>query len=171
MTETQVFLSLGANLGDRLQSVRHALTALRLEGISITRESSIYETEPQEIAQQPWFLNMAVECRTKLFPLQLLAALRRIEKTLGRDRTEAAIPKGPRLIDIDILLYGHAIIEAPELVVPHPRMMERRFVLAPLAEIAPALRHPVSGIFLRDQLDKIQGQLVRRFETSAEGRG
>lgn len=162
MTETQVFLSLGANLGDRLQNLQHALTALRLEGISIVRQSSLYETEPQDIAQQPWFLNIAVECRTKLLPLPLLNVLRRIEKTLGRDRTEAAIPKGPRLIDIDILFYGDTIIETPELVVPHPRMMERRFVLAPLAEIAPELRHPVSGTLLRDQLNKIQGQLVRK---------
>src|SRR6478672_13260702 len=150
MTETQVFLSLGANLDDRLQNLRHALTALPPEGISIVRQSSLYETEPQDIAQQPWFLNIAVECRTKLLPLPLLNVLRRIEKTLGRDRTEAAIPKGPRLIDIDILFYGDTIIETPELVVPHPRMMERRFVLAPLAEIAPELRHPVSGTLLRD---------------------
>jgi len=164
MQETQVFLSLGANLGDRPQNLEQAATQLSVEGISVTRESSIYETEPQEIEQQPWFLNIAVECRTKLFPLQLLAVLRRVEKTLGRDRTAAVIPKGPRLIDIDILLYGRAIIETPELVVPHPRMMERRFVLAPLVEIAPELRHPVSGLLLRDQLNRIQGQLVRRFE-------
>jgi 2-amino-4-hydroxy-6-hydroxymethyldihydropteridine diphosphokinase len=164
INDAQVFLSLGANLGDRSQNLRHALTALRDEGISITRESSNYETEPQEIEQQPWFLNIAVECRTKLFPLQLLAVLRRIEKTLGRDRTAAAIPKGPRLIDIDILLYGNAVIDTPELVVPHPRMMERRFVLAPLAEIAPELRHPVSGLLLRDQLNRIQGQAVRKLE-------
>jgi len=164
MQETQVFLSLGANLGDRPQNLEQAATQLSVEGISVTRESSIYETEPQEIEQQPWFLNIAVECRTKLFPLQLLAVLRRIEKTLGRDRTAAAIPKGPRLIDIDILLYGNAVIDTPELVVPHPRMMDRRFVLAPLAEIAPELRHPVSGLLLRDQLNRIQGQVVRKLE-------
>lgn len=164
INDAQVFLSLGANLGDRLQNLQDALTALHHEGISITRESSNYETEPQEIEQQPWFLNIAVECRTKLFPLQLLAVLRRIEKTLGRDRTAVAIPKGPRLIDIDILLYGNAVIDTPELVVPHPRMMERRFVLAPLAEIAPELRHPVSGLLLRDQLNRIQGQVVRKVE-------
>jgi 2-amino-4-hydroxy-6-hydroxymethyldihydropteridine diphosphokinase len=164
INDAQVFLSLGANLGDRLQNLRHALTALRLEGISITRESSIYETEPQEIQHQPWFLNIAVECRTKLFPLQLLAVLRHIEKTLGRDRTAAAISKGPRLIDIDILLYGNTVIDTPELVVPHPRMMDRRFVLAPMAEIAPELRHPVSGLLLRDQLNRIQGQVVRKVE-------
>jgi 2-amino-4-hydroxy-6-hydroxymethyldihydropteridine diphosphokinase len=164
INDAQVFLSLGANLGDRLQNLRHALTALRLEGISITRESSIYETEPQEIQHQPWFLNIAVECRTKLFPLQLLAVLRHIEKTLGRDRTAAAISKGPRLIDIDILLYGNTVIDTPELVVPHPRMMDRRFVLAPMAEIAPELRHPVSGLLLRDQLNRIEGQVVRKLE-------
>jgi 2-amino-4-hydroxy-6-hydroxymethyldihydropteridine diphosphokinase len=164
MGETQVFLSLGANLGDRRQNLRRALTALHVEGLSITHESAVYETEPQEIEQQPWFLNIAVECRTTLPPLQLLAVCRRVEKTLGRDRTAAVIPKGPRLIDIDILLYGRAIIETPELVVPHPRMMERRFVLAPLVEIAPELRHPVSGLLLRDQLNRIQGQLVRRLE-------
>ena len=164
MTDVDVFLSLGANLGDRLQNLQYALSALRSEGISITRESSVYETEPQEIGQQPWFLNMAVECRTRLLPLKILAAIRRIEKTLGRDRGAAAIPKGPRLIDIDILFYGRSVIETPDLVVPHPRMMERRFVLMPLTEIAADLRHPVSGILLREQLEKIQGQLVRRVE-------
>jgi len=163
MRETQVFLSLGANLGDRLQNIKAALTLLRAEGICITRESSIYETEPQELKQQPWFLNIAVECRTNSFPLQLLAVIRQVEKTLGRNRA-AAIPKGPRLIDIDILVYGGAVIDTPDLIVPHPRMMERRFVLAPLTEIAPDLRHPITSILLRDQLDKIQGQHVRRLE-------
>ncbi len=166
MAWTQVFLSLGANLGNREQNLRRALAQLRAEAVAITRESSLYETEPQDFAQQPWFLNMAVECSTNLLPLQCLAILRRIEKTLGRDRASSAVPKGPRLIDIDILLYGSAIIETPELVVPHPRMMQRRFVLAPLTEIAPDLRHPAGGALLRDQLDKIQGQLVRKLDRS-----
>jgi 2-amino-4-hydroxy-6-hydroxymethyldihydropteridine diphosphokinase len=107
---------------------------------------------------------MAVECRTKLFPLQLLSVIRGIERTLGRDRSGAAIPKGPRLIDIYILLYGHSVINTPDLVVPHPRMMQRRFVLAPLVEIAPELRHLATGILFREQLNKIEGQVVRRFD-------
>jgi 2-amino-4-hydroxy-6-hydroxymethyldihydropteridine diphosphokinase len=163
MSATQVYLSLGANMGDRAGNLRRAVAQLTEQGLTLTRESSLYETEPQELQQQPWFVNIAVECSTTLLPLEVLAVIHRIERELGRDRT-AAVPKGPRLIDIDILLYGRAVIRSPELVVPHPRMMERRFVLEPLLEIAPELRHPVSGALLKEQLTKIHGQVVRRLD-------
>lgn len=123
------------------------------------RQSSLYETEPQDYEQQPWFLNMAAACSTTMLPLELLAVTQAIERDLGRDRTAMA-PKGPRLIDIDILLYGSAVMQTPELVIPHPRIMERRFVLEPLAEIAPDLQ--VNGIAIREQLTRLCDQAVRR---------
>jgi 2-amino-4-hydroxy-6-hydroxymethyldihydropteridine diphosphokinase len=159
----RVFLSLGSNLGDRQANLDNALKALEAAGIRIVQKSSLYETEPQELKTQPWFLNIAVECETKLFPLQLLSATQRIERDLGRERGARAIPKGPRLIDIDILLFGQAIIETPRLTVPHPRMLERRFVLEPLIEISPALRNPVKGGLYKDGLSKVRGQIVRRY--------
>lgn len=166
MTEAQVFLSLGTNLGDRVENLKSALARLRNEQISIQRNSSVYETAPQDLEEQPWFLNMVVECRTRLFPLQLLAAIGRIERALGRDRAAAAVPKGPRVIDIDVLLYGSALIRTPELIVPHPRMLQRRFVLAPLLEIAPELNDPLTGMALRDALAATSDQAINRLNSS-----
>jgi 2-amino-4-hydroxy-6-hydroxymethyldihydropteridine diphosphokinase len=159
----RVFLSLGSNLGDRQANIENALKALEAAKTRIVQKSSVYETEPQDVKTQPWFLNIAVECETRLFPLQLLSATQRRERDLGRERGPRAIPKGPRVIDIDILLFGRAVIETPRLTVPHPRMLERRFVLEPLIEIAPALRNPVKGGFLRDELVKVRGQIVRPY--------
>jgi 2-amino-4-hydroxy-6-hydroxymethyldihydropteridine diphosphokinase len=160
MSEKRVFLSLGTNLGDRRANLERAIEALPAEGVLVLRNSSIYETEPQDIAQQPWFLNMVVECRTRLYPLQLLAVTRRLERQLGRERGPNAIPKGPRLIDIDILLYGRARIQTPHLEIPHPRMLNRRFVLEPLSEIDPELRHP-NGVLIREQLKLVRHQVVQ----------
>jgi 2-amino-4-hydroxy-6-hydroxymethyldihydropteridine diphosphokinase len=162
MRQKQVYLSLGSNLGDRTANLKNALTALQRQKIAIVRESSIYETEPQNMAAQPWFLNMVIECRTELFPIQLLNVINRIENQLGRNRA-ASVPKGPRIIDIDILFYGRAVINTFTLSVPHPRIMERRFVLEPLCEIAPDLRHPVSGVLLKEQLQTVQTQMIRRY--------
>jgi len=134
-----VYLSLGSNLGDRERNLEQAIDLLAAAGLRITRRSHIYETEPQDVRDQPWFLNLVVEAETDLFPKQLLAKLQQIEHQLGRKRIK---PKGPRTIDIDILLYGNAVIETDELVAPHPRLPERRFVLEPLAELAPDLRWP-----------------------------
>lgn len=159
----RVFLSLGSNLGDRVANLDKALDALETEGIRIIKKSSIYETEPQEVTAQPWFLNLAAECETKLFPLQFLSATQRIERELGRERGPREIAKGPRLIDIDILLFGKAVIEMPELTVPHPRMLERRFVLEPLVEIAPTLRNPLTGALLEQRLSNVRGQIVRPY--------
>jgi len=115
------------------------MNALAGAGISANKVSSLYETEPKDFLEQPWFLNCAVEAETALAPLELLRALRGIEAQLGSKKEFA---KGPRLLDIDILLYGEETIDSPELQVPHPRMLQRNFVLVPLAEIAPDLRHP-----------------------------
>lgn len=141
MPQRCAFLSLGSNLGDRRANLDLAVAALERARIHVISRSSIYETEPQDVADQPWFLNMVVECESQYFPRQMLRVVQRIERELGRVRA-GAIPRGPRVIDIDILLLGNVVMETEQLAVPHPRMFERRFVLEPLLEIAPELRHP-----------------------------
>jgi 2-amino-4-hydroxy-6-hydroxymethyldihydropteridine diphosphokinase len=136
------FLSLGSNLGDRQAFLNEALQHLETAGVHVVRRSSIQETEPQDFRDQPWFLNMAVEVETNLTPQQLLATIQKIETEMGRQRT---IPKGPRTIDLDILFYENLILKTPELEIPHPRLIQRLFVLDPLSEIAPDLRHPVTN--------------------------
>ena len=154
-----VYLSLGSNMGDRAAMLRRAIESLPGAGVEVIRASSVYETEPMELREQNWFLNMVVECRTGLFPLQLMRRLKKIEASLGRKRT---VPKGPRNIDIDVILYGRAVVQTPALEVPHPRFRERRFVLGPLAELAPDLRDPVTGRTMADLLESTAGQNVRR---------
>jgi len=154
----QAFLSLGSNVGDREAQLLEALERLEAAGIHILRRSSIYETEPQDLPDQPWFLNLVVEVKTELFPRLLLARIQAIELGMGRKR---AVSKGPRPIDIDILLFGDFVIGTRELQVPHPRMSERRFVLEPLAELAPDLRHPVNGKTVREMLSETQAQIVK----------
>jgi 2-amino-4-hydroxy-6-hydroxymethyldihydropteridine diphosphokinase len=139
VTATRVYLSLGSNVGDREPNLRAALAALPPAGVRVLRVSSIYVTQPVDYRDQAWFLNCAVQAETQLPSLPLLRALRGIESAMG---SKKEFPKGPRLIDLDILLYGDATIDTPELQVPHPRMTQRRFVLVPLAEIAPTLHHP-----------------------------
>ena len=139
MAETTIYLSLGSNLGDRETNLRTAITALAEANVRVTRVSSFYETEPVDLRDQPWFLNCVVQGETKLAALELLRALRAIESRMG---SKKLVAKGPRLIDLDILLYGNETIDAPELQVPHPRMLQRKFVLVPLTEIAPHLKHP-----------------------------
>jgi 2-amino-4-hydroxy-6-hydroxymethyldihydropteridine diphosphokinase len=141
------FLSLGSNLGDREALLNEALNRLETEGVHVVRRSSIHETEPQDYLDQPRFLNMAIEVETDLTPRELLAAIQKIETEMGRQRT---IPKGPRTIDIDILFYANQIISMAGLEIPHPRLTERHFVLDPLQEIAPDLRHPVTGKTVRE---------------------
>ncbi len=162
-----VYLSLGSNIGDREAMLRSAIEALNAAGITVHRRSSIYETEPMDVRAQPWFLNMAVECQTDLFPLQLLARLKKIEAQLGRRKT---IAKGPRVIDIDIIFYGNFVIKTPALEIPHPRFRERRFVLAPLAELAPDLRDPVTKRTMADLLPKTATQKVRRANIESSAR-
>lgn len=144
MPTKTVYLSLGSNLGEREENLDRALTLLDLADIRVVHRSSVYETEPQDVSNQPWFLNIVVECETRYFPIQLLTTVLGIEREMGRKRGAETVRRGPRLIDIDILLYGNVEIEAPRLIVPHPRMLERRFVLEPLLEIAPGLRHPAT---------------------------
>jgi 2-amino-4-hydroxy-6-hydroxymethyldihydropteridine diphosphokinase len=136
----KVHLSLGSNLSDREKNLARAVEELEKRGVKILRRSSIYETEPVEIREQAWFLNCAIEVVTELQPQQLMNLLLEIELELGRRRE---IKYGPRTIDLDILLQGDAIVNTPQLTIPHPKMAERRFVLVPLAEIAPQAWHPV----------------------------
>lgn len=155
-----VFLSLGSNLGDRAANLNAAIGRLSTLG-EVSALSSFYETEPVDFTAQPWFLNCAVALQTELMPRQLLGHLLAIEQEMGRRRTHL---KGPRLIDLDILLFGNAIVELPDLVIPHPELHERRFVLEPLAEIAPEVRHPVFKKTMRQLRDALPvGQSVRRF--------
>jgi 2-amino-4-hydroxy-6-hydroxymethyldihydropteridine diphosphokinase len=137
-----VYLSLGSNEGDRLAHLRRACAALEARGIRIQRASSVYETEPVDMKEQTWFLNCVIEAETSLPPLRLLYEIEQIETELGRRRSQ---PKGPRTIDLDILLYGDRVIREASLVVPHPELHKRRFVLVPLREIAPSLKLPLFG--------------------------
>ena len=138
MTAVTAYLGLGSNLGDREENLRKALSLLGDVG-EIIALSSVYETEPWGYAEQPSFLNMVCGFRTSLSPPELLALAQEVERKLGRVRT---IRYGPRTMDVDILLYGDRIVDTPDLQIPHPRIPERAFVLAPLAEIAPDVEHP-----------------------------
>ncbi|MGA8742732.1 MAG: 2-amino-4-hydroxy-6-hydroxymethyldihydropteridine diphosphokinase [Terracidiphilus sp.] len=146
-----MYLSLGSNLGDRQSNLRNATG--RLLGLGDVLEvSSLYETEPVEVTDQPWFLNCTVAVRTELIPREFLAGILEIERSMGRLRTQ---PKGPRIIDIDILLFGPAHINTPTLTVPHPAIAGRRFVLEPLAEIAPDVKVPLLKQTVRELLDAL----------------
>ena len=137
---TTIYLSLGSNVGDRAENIAQAVSALGAYGICVTKQSSLYETEPVEFLEQNWFLNCVVEATTDCTAELLMKTLLKIERALGRQRR---VPKGPRVIDIDILLFGSDIMSTPEIDIPHPRMGERRFVLVPFTEIAPDAFHPV----------------------------
>jgi 2-amino-4-hydroxy-6-hydroxymethyldihydropteridine diphosphokinase len=156
---TLVYLSLGSNIDDRESHLRDAIGRLATEG-RIVSVSSLYETEPVEYTDQAWFLNCAVALETTETPEQLMATLLRIEQQMGRQRIRK---KGPRTIDIDVLLFGDRVVDSPEVTSPHPTMSQRRFVLEPLAEIAPEARHPVLKKTIRELLAALPaGQAVRR---------
>ena len=154
-----IYLSLGSNLGDREAMLEAAVRALESPRLRIRRLSPIYETEPMDVPGQHWFLNQVAEAETDLFPLQLLHRTAKVEAQLGRRRLA---PRGPRTIDIDILLFENSIVTTPVLEIPHPRFRARRFVLAPLADLAPELRDPVTRKTVRELLAELRGQAVRK---------
>jgi 2-amino-4-hydroxy-6-hydroxymethyldihydropteridine diphosphokinase len=159
-----VYLSLGSNVGDREAQLQGAVTRLAAIG-RVTAVSSFYETEPVEFTEQPWFLNCAVALDTSQTPQQLMTSILRIEQEMGRRRVQN---KGPRAIDIDILLFDDAVVDSPEVTIPHPALHQRRFVLEPLAEIAPELRHPVLHKTIRELRDALlPEQIVRKRKPAA----
>ena len=161
------YLSLGSNLGNREANLREAVAQLAKLG-EVIAVSSFYETEPVEVTDQPWFLNIAVELQTELMPRQLLSALLKIERDMGRRRLK---PKGPRLIDIDILLFGSTVMNGANLVIPHPAMHERNFVLKPLTEIAPGAKHPALKKSVKNLLEDLPqpAPVVRKLASCSAG--
>ena len=160
MNGNKVFLSLGSNLGDRLAFLSRAVSRLG-QDLRELRVSSVYETAPMYNNSQPHFLNIVVAGLTRLSPRELLNRALAIEQALGRDRSAAA-PKGPRPIDVDLLLYADRLLDEPDLRLPHPGMRERRFVLEPLLELEPELRDPASGRRLAEALSRLPDQGVDR---------
>lgn len=159
-----VYLALGSNIEPREHYLKETIRLLNEEGVQVGLVSSIYETEPVGYTDQPEFLNMVVEAKTKLSPVELLQTCQRIEKQLGRKRE---IRWGPRTVDIDILLYNNEVIESEELTIPHPRMHERGFVLVPLHEIAASRKHPMkqkSVSILLEQLPQSEKKGIRKLQ-------
>ncbi len=146
----KAYISAGSNIGDRKANLEFALKSMET-GTAVRKVSSYFETEPVGYLNQPWFLNIAVEVETDLAPLELLNLCKKIEDSGGRIRS---FPNAPRTLDLDFLLCGDLVINDPELTIPHPRMAERRFVLEPLAQIAPDVMHPVLKQSIRLLLDK-----------------
>lgn len=161
------YIGIGSNLGDSLKQCKESIQMLScVSGIALERISSFYKTEPviddpgikehlEELEHQNWFINAAVEIRTTLSPRDLLGALQNIEKSMGRERKFAG---APRNVDLDLLLYSQEIIREADLIVPHPRMHQRRFVLEPMCEIASFVIHPVFGVSMRGLKDRLDNQ-------------
>ncbi|MGH9628324.1 MAG: 2-amino-4-hydroxy-6-hydroxymethyldihydropteridine diphosphokinase [Bryobacteraceae bacterium] len=154
-----IYLSLGSNIGNREEALQQALRHLHAADLQIRRISSVYETKPVDFTSQPWFLNLVAEAETSLFPIRLLQRTQNVERKMGRKRLGY---KGPRVIDIDILLYGGFRVNTARLDIPHPRLTERRFVLEPLVELVPEMRHPVSRRTMRELLPATAAQAVHK---------
>jgi 2-amino-4-hydroxy-6-hydroxymethyldihydropteridine diphosphokinase len=147
------YVALGANLGNREANLRAGMSGMAAVGLGPTHRSSIWETEPVGTRGPRWFLNMVVRIRTSRSPIEVLEALLEIERRVGR--TRSGVRNAPRVLDLDLLTLGDARVESTRLTLPHPRMWERRFVLAPLAEIAPGLRDPATGRTVQESLERL----------------
>lgn len=154
-----IFLALGSNLGDRLANLETAIQGMP-PGIHVLKRSSIYETPPWGFEDQPAFLNMVLQAETQLSPWKLLKFLKTLESDMGRQPT---FRNGPRLIDMDILFYDQLVSEQSGLVIPHPRLTERAFVLVPLAEIAPYLMHPLLLVTIQELLAGVDSQEINHY--------
>ncbi len=152
-----IYLALGTNLGDRLANLRAALEAMPPE-VCVLARSHVYETPPWGYTDQPAFLNMAVKAETSLGPESLLKRLKQVEVEVGR---EPGIRYGPRIIDLDILFYDNLVLNEENLVIPHPRLAERAFVLVPLHDLAPELHHPVNGKMIEELLAGVNTKGIR----------
>jgi len=159
MKEHIVYLALGTNLGDRPANLKQAIAALTPQ-LEVKAKSQVYETPPWGFEDQPKFLNQVIKANTYLDPEQLLKHLKRLEVALGR---KESFPNGPRLIDMDILFYDDLVMEKPSLVLPHPRLHERGFVLLPLLEIAPNLVHPVRKQSVREMAEMCNMAGIEKF--------
>jgi len=157
MSSALAYLCLGSNLGDRALHLACGRDGLRASGVEIQRASRIYETEPTDYLTQPWFLNQVLAVRTELGPAELQACCARVECACGREET---FRYGPRVLDVDILLYGDAIIDEPDLRIPHTRLLERRFMLSLLLELEPNAVDPRDGHALKDDLEGLDGKKV-----------
>lgn len=165
-SDVEIYIGLGSNIGDRKANLCEAIEKLQSLGIEILRKSSIYETEPVGFKDQQWFLNQVIGVQPVLTPPiradLLLSKMLQIEQEMGRERT---IVNGPRVIDLDLLLFADEVIERPTIMVPHPRMHRRRFVLEPLCEIAPGVVHPLLKKTCREMLAQLDdASVVRVFE-------
>lgn len=154
MTHTQVYLALGSNLGDRESALETAIERLS-PAVVVEKRSHIYQTAPMYVTDQPAFLNMVIGGQTALKPLALLDFLKNLEREIGRI---PSMVNGPRAIDLDILYFGEDVRDSDRLVLPHPRIAERAFVLVPLADIAPDLVDPRSGMAVQDLCDAVSGK-------------
>jgi 2-amino-4-hydroxy-6-hydroxymethyldihydropteridine diphosphokinase len=148
-------ISIGSNMGDKLENCRWAVSALNgLDHTAVSACSRFYKTAPVDYLDQDWFVNAVVKIDTQLLPLELLGALQDIQRSAGR--VDDPLRFGPRIIDLDVIFFDEAIIDTPELVIPHPRMHKRRFVLQPICDIDPAFVHPV----IRKDIQSLLGQLT-----------
>lgn len=159
MKEHTVYLALGSNLGDRLTNLKQAIAALTPQ-MEVKAKSAVYETPPWGYEDQPKFLNQVIKANTYLDPEPLLKHLKRLEVALGR---QESFPNGPRLIDMDILFYDDLVLNSPSLVIPHPRLHERGFILLPLMDIAPDLVHPVQKKSVREMVVGCEVEGIEKF--------